>query len=147
MQTYSWRMIVITRLKKDTLKKLEEEGKIPKLDTEKNSKYGSRKVVVDDIKFDSQKEANRYCQLKLLERVKEISDLQRQVKFEINPKFKTEEGVVFNKQTYIADFVYFDRKLNSKVIEDVKGYSTNDFKRKWRQMQERYGKEYLFLIT
>jgi hypothetical protein len=114
---------------------------------EGKSKYGNKKVVVDGIAFHSRKEANRYCELKLLERAKEINDLQLQVKFEINPKFVTEEGVTFNKRVYVADFVYYDRKLKGKVIEDTKGYSTQEFKRKWRQMQERYRKEYLFLIT
>lgn len=114
---------------------------------EGKSKYGNKKIIVDGIVFHSRKEANRYCELKLLERAKEICDLQLQVKFEINPKFVTAEGVIFNKRTYIADFVYFDRKLMRKVIEDTKGYSTQIFRDKWRQMQQRYGKEYLFLIT
>lgn len=33
-------------------------------------KYGNIKTTVDGIDFDSRKEANRYAELKLLERVK-----------------------------------------------------------------------------
>ena len=44
------------------------------------SKYGNKKTVVDGIAFDSQKEANRYCELKLLWRGHEIDNLKRQVK-------------------------------------------------------------------
>ena len=32
----------------------------------KTSKYHNKKTVVDNIKFDSKLEANRYCELKLL---------------------------------------------------------------------------------
>ena len=49
------------------------------------SKYHSRKVQIENIVFDSQKEAQRYCELKLLEKKGEISQLQRQVPFELIP--------------------------------------------------------------
>lgn len=32
----------------------------------RKSKYGNKKTVVDDIAFDSKKEADYYCELKLL---------------------------------------------------------------------------------
>jgi len=35
------------------------------------SKYHSRKTEIDGIVFDSKKEANRYCELKLMERAGE----------------------------------------------------------------------------
>lgn len=83
----------------------------------------------------------------MLERARQIKDIQRQVRFEIHPKIKTEEGVIINKSEYVADFVYYDILAKKKVIEDVKGYSTKEFNRKWRQMQERYSKEYYFLLS
>lgn len=39
------------------------------------SKYHSRRVSVDGIVFDSQREAQRYCELKLLEKKGKISQL------------------------------------------------------------------------
>lgn len=139
----------MTRLSKEILKKLQSEGKISKLelDEDKKSKYGSSKTTVDGIVFHSRKEANRYCDLKILERAGNIKELQRQVKFEIHPQFVTEEGVTIKKVCYIADFVYFDMKLQTKVIEDTKGFCTKEFLKKWKQMQERYGSEFEFLIV
>lgn len=81
------------------------------------SKYRNVKTVTSDgIRHDSIKEASRWCELKLLERAGEISDLKRQVKFELIPKQEGERAVY-----YIADFVYKDS--NGKAhVEDVKGY-------------------------
>ena len=38
-------------------------------------KYRSKRTVIDGITFDSKKEANRYCELKLLEKSGEIKIL------------------------------------------------------------------------
>lgn len=84
------------------------------------SKYNSRKTVIDGIKFDSVKEANRYAELKLMERAGLISHLQRQVKFELIPKCGKERS-----STYIADFVY--QENGSTVVEDVKGVKTPEY--------------------
>lgn len=51
----------------------------------KKSKYGSRKVTVDGITFDSVREYNRYKELKLLERAGKITNLKRQVKYLLIP--------------------------------------------------------------
>jgi len=81
------------------------------------NKFGNTKVVVDGIKFDSKKEANRFGNLKLLQKAGEISDLKLQVKMEIMVKEK-------KIATYIADFTYTER--GQYVVEDVK----SDFTRK-----------------
>ena len=82
------------------------------------SKYGNIKTVTSDgIKHDSRKEANRWCELKLLERAGKISGLQRQVKFELIPKQDGERAVV-----YVADFMYTED--NKFVVEDVKSEAT-----------------------
>ena len=85
------------------------------------SKYGNVKTVTSDgIKHDSIKEANRWCELKLLERAGQIRLLQRQVKYTLIPKQEGEREVC-----YIADFVYQeDGKL---VVEDVKGKRTKEY--------------------
>ena len=84
------------------------------------SKYRNRRTVYDGITFDSQREANRYAELKLLERAGEISDLKLQVPFELIPKQPGERAV-----KYIADFVYTED--GQTVVEDVKGKKTRDY--------------------
>lgn len=75
--------------------------------SKKKSKYNALKTTVDGILFDSQKEANRYCELKLLLRANKIQNLLRQVKFKLIPKSSTERAV-----NYIADFVYTENRTN-----------------------------------
>jgi hypothetical protein len=101
---------------------------------------------VNGIVFHSKKEANRYKELLLLEKAKQISNIRCQVTFEIYRKIVTEEGVTIHAKNYIADFVYYDELIKKETIEDVKGYSTREFRTKWSQMMQRY-KEYVFLLT
>ena len=96
-------------------------------------KYGNHKTTVDNITFDSKREAKRYGELKLLERGKVISDLQLQVKFELVP---AQKGGLRKELpvTYIADFVY---TLDGKqVIEDTKGVKTKDYIIKRKLMKQ-----------
>lgn len=51
----------------------------------KKNKYSNKKVTIDGITFDSKKEANRYCELKLLQRAGKIKNLQMQVKYVVIP--------------------------------------------------------------
>ena len=46
------------------------------------SKFKNKKIVVDEIEFDSKKEANRYRQLKLLENTGVIEGLELQKVYE-----------------------------------------------------------------
>ena len=85
-----------------------------------SSKYHNQKVEVDGIKFDSKHEAERWCELKLLEKKHEILYLQRQVSFELIPKQLDERGKVIERAVkYVADFVYLDHDGNL-VVEDAK---------------------------
>lgn len=80
------------------------------------SKYHNKiTYTADGIKHASQKEANRWCELKMLERVGAITDLKRQVEYELIPPQEGERKV-----TYVADFVYTDDKGNT-IVEDTKG--------------------------
>lgn len=89
------------------------------------TKYKSRKVTVGGKVFDSRKEYVRYCELLLLQKAGDISDLQTQVKFELIPSQKEFGKVVERACTYVADFVYeYDGK---KVVEDTKGFKTKDY--------------------
>lgn len=113
------------------------------------SKYKSKKVTVDGMTFDSKKEYNRWCELCLLQRAGRISDLDRQVKFELIPaQYRTvETGEVYKNPVYkkgilpgapktkkvcleqacvyVADFVY--REDGRQVVEDTKGVRTADY--------------------
>ena len=80
------------------------------------NKYHARKTAVDGIVFDSQKEAERWCELRLMERAGLIRSLDRQIRFEIVPK--TDK---FRAMHYIADFCYRDTKTGEWIYEDVKG--------------------------
>lgn len=95
--------------------------------------------MIDGIKFDSKKEANRYQELKLMQRAGIISDLQRQVKYVLIPSQKGDDGRVVERPcTYIADFVYVDEN-GKKVVEDTKGYRTSDYKIKRKLMLYTHG--------
>ena len=84
------------------------------------TKYGNRKTEAFGIVFDSKREADRYLELRLLERAGEITELQRQVPFELIPPQKF-RGKKIRAVSYIADFTYRDRDENL-VVEDAKGY-------------------------
>ena len=89
------------------------------------SKYHSKKAVVNGIEFDSRKEARRYSDLVLLERAGMITDLQRQVKFELIPSQRIDGKVVERSVTYVADFLY--KQHGKTVVEDTKGFKTKDY--------------------
>ena len=82
------------------------------------NKYHNVKTVVNGIKFDSRKEAERYNELKMLERCGVISNLELQKKFEICPKKYANKRARY----YVADFVYVEN--GQKVIEDTKSFIT-----------------------
>ena len=97
---------------------------------EKKSKYNNKKVVYNGISFDSKKEMERYMFLLDAESKGFITDLKRQVKFELIPAvreeyvehLKTKDKVKTRTLqlaiTYTCDFAY--RKDGELVIEDVK---------------------------
>lgn len=89
------------------------------------SKYHSRKITRDGMTFDSMKEYKRFQELALLASAGQVSDLQRQVKFELIPSQRINGKVVERACTYIADFVYFQD--GQKVVEDTKGFKTKDY--------------------
>lgn len=107
------------------------------------NKYGNRKVIIDGEVFDSKREAYRYQDLKLREKIGAISDLKRQVVYELIPvqrekstkvykkgrkKGQPVEGKIIEKAvTYIADFVYTDSATGKEVVEDAKGMRTRDY--------------------
>lgn len=95
------------------------------------SKYHNQRTKIDGKNFASKKEANRYIELKILERSKEITNLKCQVPFTIIEK--SDHGKAIK---YIADFTYNDR-YGHFVIEDTKGFKTDVYKLKKRLMAEK----------
>ena len=83
-------------------------------------KYGNRKTEIDGLEFDSKKEAQRYWELKLLQRAGVISGLELQKEFELIPTQRIDGKVVERACKYKADFAY--KKDGKLVVEDVKGY-------------------------
>ena len=102
---------------------------------EPKNKFGAVKKVVDDVKFDSTKEANRYAQLKLLVRAGKIKDLRLQVRYDLIPKQKFRDGSSMVGTYYLADFVYFDCDKWCEVVEDVKGKKTDVYQIKRKLMK------------
>lgn len=98
------------------------------------SKYKAKKVEVDGIVFDSKKEANRYSELRWLERGGVIDNLRLQVPFVLIDKSEYGRAI-----KYIADFVYTE--CDKEIVEDVKGFKTDVYKIKKRLLAERYGIE------
>ena len=92
-----------------------EEDKIPK--------YRNKKTTLDGYTFQSKKEANRYFELKMLQKAGEITALELQPKFEIVPDvIWLHASRILRKRYYIADFAYFEN--GNKTVEDVKSAIT-----------------------
>ena len=103
------------------------------------SKYGAKKTIVDGIKFDSKWEAERYGQLKAMEKAMFIRDLELQVPYDL---------IVNDVKIcrYIADFRYKKESNHTitndeyyvEVVEDTKGFETQEFKLKKKLMKALY---------
>lgn len=105
----------------------------------RRSKYGNKKVVVNGLKFDSKKEAQRYSYLLMLKNAGTITELELQKEFEIIPaqyetfarygkngkRLKDGRRCLERPVKYIADFVY--RKDGELIVEDTKGMLTPDY--------------------
>lgn len=112
------------------------------------TKYRSKKVTIDGICFDSKKEAKRFCELKILEKAGEISNLQRQVKYVLIPAQRepdtvgarggVKKGKLIEREcAYMADFVY--EQNGETVVEDTKGFRTTEYVIKRKLMLKVHG--------
>lgn len=114
----------------------EELGKI-----KGTSKFGNNPLVVDGIRFDSTAEANRYCDLKMLEHKNIITELDLQPKFTLIDTYHKGEHL---RASYIADFRYKEADTGKWVVEDVKGVRTALYVLKRKLFLSMYGDEYDF---
>lgn len=86
------------------------------------NKYHNERLTVNGEVFDSKKEYGRYQELRLLEKAGQISDLRRQVPFELVPRQIADGRVIERAVKYIADFTYWQN--GQLVVEDVKSDAT-----------------------
>lgn len=100
----------------------------------KASKYHARKVTVDGVKFDSQLEADYYCELKLRQRAGEIDGFSRQARFVL-----TYGDDQTRATEYVCDFVVFYPDGHYEII-DCKGMKTDIFKLKEKMFKAKYPK-------
>lgn len=104
----------------------------------KRSKYNNKPIRVNGMYFRSNLEYERWSELRLLERAKKISNLERQVEFVVFDGFEL-KGKRIRPIKYIADFTYVrDGKF---IVEDAKGVETDVFKIKAKLFRARYGQE------
>lgn len=82
-------------------------------------------------KGSSIKERKRGAELELLQLEGIISDLQKQVQYELIPAhYEVVNGkrkCIERACTYKADFVYYDVENKQLVVEDSKGFRTKDY--------------------
>ena len=82
----------------------------------RRNKFNAKPTVVDNVRFDSKREASRYCHLKLLSQTGAIFDLELQPKYDL---MCNGQKIGF----YKADFRYRTAS-GERVVEDVKGGPT-----------------------
>lgn len=108
----------------------------------RKNKYNNEKTIVDGIEFDSLKEANHYCELKMLRMAGIVKDFDIQVKFELQPKFTNSKGKNICAINYVADFVVAYPDGHIEVV-DVKGFRTKDYELKKKMFEFKYPR-YIF---
>lgn len=102
----------------------------------RRSKHNNKKTVIDGITFDSKKEAEYYCKLKILEKAGEIKEFGIQPKYELQPTFR-KNGKTHRSITYIADFIITNNDGTTDIV-DVKGFETDVFKIKQKLFEYKY---------
>ncbi|MCC8176217.1 MAG: DUF1064 domain-containing protein [Bacteroidales bacterium] len=105
------------------------------------SKYHNRRVTDPSSgeQFDSAREYRRWKLLRAMERAGLISDLQRQVPFELIPALRDAQGRALRATTYVADFTYTDNDTSRLVVEDAKGVRTQVYSLKYKLMLHVHG--------
>lgn len=98
---------------------------LERLKQEKGHKYGNVRTETDAGMADSKAEAERWAELRLMERAGLISDLK------FHTRHPLPAGIVYEDD---ASYTEGGRR----VVEDVKGCQTAAFRLKWRLMREIY---------
>lgn len=96
----------------------------------KGHKYKAKATFLDGHRFASKAEAERYAELRLLERARQIVDL------ELQPRYTLEHNGV-KLTTYVGDARYKERDADGRlvvIVEDTKGVRTAVYELKKRLM-------------
>ena len=104
----------------------------------KHQKYRNRVTETADGRFDSEAEYRHWCHLKIRQRFGEITDLRRQVVFELAPAVEI-GGRKRPPLRYVADMVY--REGGEMVVADVKGAITPEYRIKRHLLKAVHGIE------
>ena len=103
-------------------------------------KYGNYTVHKNfngiKTKFDSKAEYQRFLYLKNLEENGIITELKMQTKFLLQEKYTNAKKEKIQAINYKADFTY--KKDGKWIVEDVKGFITNEFKLKKKMFEFKY---------
>lgn len=100
-------------------------------------KYGAKHAVIDGHRFDSQAEAKRYAELRLMEREGLLHSIRLQPRFVLQESFKDTSGARYRAIEYRADFQYTETS-GRVIVEDVKGVDTPVWKLKEKLFRKRY---------
>lgn len=103
----------------------------------KKSKYHATKVIVDGIRFDSNKEAKYYSELLLQKKAGIIREIELQPEFVLQEGYRNKQGKKVREIKYRADFkvTYADGRVE---IVDTKGYRTKEYLLKKKMLLFRY---------
>lgn len=101
-------------------------------------KYHNKPTVIEGVWFASRREARTYQTLVILERAGKITNLRRQVSYNLEVN-----GILICR--YIADFVYRDVERDVNVVADAKGMQTQIYKLKKKMMKVLLGIDILEL--
>jgi hypothetical protein len=102
------------------------------MNLQRQHKYNAKRTVVDGHSFPSRREANRYAELKLMERGGVVTGLEIQVRYPLEVN-----GMLIAH--YVADFKYFLVKERLWIVEDVKGFLTDTYRLKKKLVKALYG--------
>lgn len=106
--------------------KIEEYKALVTITKKKKNKYRAKPVSIDGYRFDSKREADRYCELLILQKHGDVKY------FLVHPVLRLP-----GRTKYECDFQIFWN--NGRVsYEDVKGVETQVFRLKKRQVEELY---------
>ena len=101
------------------------------------SKYQARRTWYNGRWYHSKREADRACELQLLEKAGKIEDLEYQPKFTLQPAFIW-KGKKVRAISYTADFQYLDVDRQKIIVEDCKGYRTKVYQVKKKLFLAQY---------
>ena len=90
------------------------------------NKYRAQRVTTPEGTWASIKEYHRHCELQMLQKAGQITDLQEQVRYQLLPAQRINGKLAERAVWYVADFVYRDNKGNL-VVEDTKGMRTREY--------------------